>query len=66
VTKLEAMTRKLADLATEGDVRMLRLLIDQMRAAEERAAKEPAADEAFSPADREVIAALVMRIGGGR
>jgi len=65
VTKLEAMTRKLADMAVEGDARILRLLLDQIREAEARAAEEPVTQDAFSTADREVIAALVMRIGRG-
>jgi hypothetical protein len=64
VTKLEAMTRRLADRAAAGDARIVKLLIDQIRAGEARAAEEP--EEEFSAADREVIAAMVMRIGGKR
>lgn len=63
VTKLEAMTRKLADLAVEGDARVLRLLLNEIRLAEERAAEEPATQDVLTAADREVIAALVLRIG---
>ena len=64
MTKLEAMTRRLADMAVAGDARIVRLLLDQLREADARAAEEPAAQESFSAADREVIAALMMRIGG--
>jgi hypothetical protein len=64
ITKLEAMTRKLADLAVEGDARVLRLLLNEIRLAEQRAAEEPATQDVLTAADREVIAALVARIGG--
>src|SRR5215469_7098703 len=64
VTKLQAMTTRLADRAAEGDARMVKLLLDQIRAGEARAAEEP--EEAFTAADREVIAAMVLRIGGRR
>ena len=66
VTKLKAMTRKLADLAAGGDARIVRLLLDQLREADARAAEEPPIEETFSAADREVIAALIARIGGKR
>jgi hypothetical protein len=64
VTKLEAMTRRLADLAVEGDPRILRLLLGEIRLAEERANEEPAMQDVLTSADHEVIAALVLRFGG--
>jgi Family of unknown function (DUF5681) len=64
MTKLEAVTQTLADGAVAGDARMVRLLLDRLGEAEARAAEEPAAQETFSAADREVIAALLARIGG--
>jgi hypothetical protein len=66
VTKLKAMSRKLADLAAGGDARIVRLLLDQLREVDARAAEEPAIEETFSAADREVIAALMARMGGKR
>lgn len=63
ITKLEAMTRKLADLAVEGDARVLRLLLNEIRLAESRAAEEPTTQDVLTAADREVIAALEVRIG---
>jgi Family of unknown function (DUF5681) len=64
VTKLEAVMRKLADLAVAGDARVSRLLLNEIRLAEQRAAEEPATQDVLTAADREVIAALVVRIGG--
>jgi hypothetical protein len=64
MTKAEAMARRFADLAVEGDPRILRLLLGEIRAAEERAQEEPALRDVLTAADREVIAALVVRIGG--
>ncbi len=66
VTKLEAMTRKLADLAAQGDARIVRLLLGELHKAEERAAEEPAMQDAFSAADQEVIATLIVRLGERR
>ncbi len=63
VTKLEAMTRKLADMAVQGDARVVKLLLDRIREAEERAAEEPTMQEEFDATDREVIAAMLQRIG---
>jgi hypothetical protein len=64
MTRLEAMTRTLADKAVAGDAKAVRLLIDRLAIAEARAGEEPAAQESFSAKDREVIAALLVRIGG--
>jgi hypothetical protein len=64
VTKLEALTRKLADLAVEGDARVLRLLLSEIREAESRAPETPAVRDVLTTTDHEVIAALVLRIGG--
>ena len=64
MTRLEAMTRTLADKAAAGDPRIVRLLLDRLSAADARAAEEPQAQADFSAADREVIAALLVRIGG--
>jgi hypothetical protein len=64
MTKLDAMMRALADGAVAGDPRILRLLLGEIRGAEQRAAKEPEMRDVLSAADREVIAALVVRIGG--
>lgn len=64
ITKLEAMMRKLADGAVEGDPRILRLLLGEIREAESQAAKEPQTQDVFTAADQEVIASLVLRIGG--
>ena len=64
MTRLEAVTLMLADKALAGDPRMVRLLLGQLREADARAAEEPATQDAFSAADREVIAALLVRIGG--
>jgi len=64
MTRLEAMTRTLADKAVAGDARAVRLLLDRLREADARAAEEPAVRESFSEKDREVIAALLVRIGG--
>lgn len=66
VTKLEALTRKLADLAVDGDARALRLLLGEIREAESRAAETPDVRDVLTTTDHEVIAALVLRIGGGR
>ena len=66
MSKLDAMMRTLADGAVEGDPRILRLLLGEIRLAEQRAAKEPATQDVLCAADREVIAALVVRIGGKR
>ncbi|HTW33271.1 MAG TPA: DUF5681 domain-containing protein [Rhizomicrobium sp.] len=62
VTKLEAMTRKLADMAVQGDARVVKLLLDRIREAEERTAEEPAVQDGFEAADREVIAAMLQRL----
>ena len=64
MTKLEAMIRTLIDGAVAGDARMVRMLLDRLGAAEERAGEEPETEEAFSAADREVIAAMLKRMGG--
>ena len=64
MTKLEAVTLMLADRALAGDARMVRLLLDRLPGSEARAAEEPEAQEAFSSADREVIAALLVRLSG--
>ena len=61
VTKLEAATRALADGAAKGDPRILRLLLNEIRAAESRAAEEPATQDALTAADHEVIAAFMQR-----
>lgn len=63
MTKLEAMIRTLIDGAVAGDARMVRMLLDRLGAAEERAGEGPDT-EAFSAADREVIAAMLKRMGG--
>jgi hypothetical protein len=62
VTKLEAMMRTLTDKAVAGDARMVRLLLDRLGPS--RADEEPETEEAFSAADREVIAAMLARLGG--
>jgi len=64
MTKLDAAMRRLADGAVAGDPRILRLLLGEIRVAEQRAAAEPQTQDVLSAADREVIAALVVRIGG--
>jgi Family of unknown function (DUF5681) len=66
VSKLQAAVKSLADRAASGDPLVLRLLLAELRHAESRAREEPVAQETFSAADREVIAAMLLRIGGRR
>jgi hypothetical protein len=63
MTRLEAMTRTLADKAVAGDAKAVRLLIDRLKEVEARAAAEPGVRESFSEKDREVIAAVLVRLG---
>lgn len=64
VSALEAMMRALTEGAVKGDPRSLKLLLDEIRATEQRAAAEPQTQEVLSAADHAVIAALLARIGG--
>ena len=63
VSKLQAAVKSLADRAASGDPHVLRLLLAELRHAESRVGEEPAAQETFSATDREVIAAMLQRIG---
>ncbi len=64
MTKLEAMTRQLIDLAVAGDARVMRLLLNEIRVAESRAAEEPQTQDVLTAADHDVIAALLAKIRG--
>jgi hypothetical protein len=64
MTKLDAAMRTLADGAVRGDPRILRLLLGEIRVAEQKAAAEPQTQEVLTAADQEVIATLMVRVGG--
>jgi Family of unknown function (DUF5681) len=64
MTKLEAMTRQLIDLAVAGDARIMRLLLNEIRLKESRAAEEPETQDALEAADHDVIAGLLARLRG--
>ncbi|HTW36466.1 MAG TPA: DUF5681 domain-containing protein [Rhizomicrobium sp.] len=63
VSKMQAAVKSLADRAASGDPRILRLLLAELRHAESRAAEEPAVQEDLTDVDRDVIAAMLQRIG---
>jgi hypothetical protein len=66
VSKMQAAVKSLADRAASGDPLVLRLLLAELRHAESRASEEPAVQEDLADVDRDVIAALLLRIGGQR
>lgn len=66
VSKMQAAVKSLADRAASGDPLVLRLLLAELRHAESRASEEPAVQEDLTEADRDVIAAMLLRIGGKR
>jgi hypothetical protein len=66
VSKMQAAVKSLADRAASGDPLVLRLLLAELRHAESRAAEEPAVQEDLTDTDRDVIAAMLLRIGGKR
>jgi len=66
VSKLQAAVKSLADRAASGDPLVLRLLLTELRHAESRAGEEPAVQEDLTEVDRDVIAAMLLRIGRAR
>jgi hypothetical protein len=66
VSKMQAAVKSLADRAASGDPLVLRLLLAELRHAESRASEEPAVQEDLAEVDRDVIAAMLLRIGGKR
>lgn len=61
MTRLEAVTRRLVDRAVEGDPRLMRELIAEIHKNETKAERD-ASSAPMAEADREVLAALYVRL----
>lgn len=61
MSRLDHLLHRVFENAVAGDPRLIRLVLDEARKAEERREND---EPAFGPADHEVIAALLQRLRG--